>query len=799
MTATTVRRARPRPGQPAPAAAPIAPPAQPFWHGRSISLEGLLYATIFVAALVTRFWDLGRRALHHDESLHAQFSWMLAVGRGYTHDPLMHGPFLFHANALAYLLFGANDATSRVMPALAGCLLVLVPFLLRRQIGRWGALFASLLLLFSPSYLYYSRFIRHDVYTAMGTLLLFIAIVRYIEDRRPRWVYVGAAALALAITNHEITYVVIFIDVTFLAAIIIWRLSPRLAAVAGATLALMGLTFVALPRFFGWPDLPKIPWQEVHSGGGMGPIIGYLGAMLTHPRIALLLVEAILGLIAGLVVLRGLVRRAQPAPVPGRRARPPAAVGFFDSLFGRFEPGSTPYAVAHLLRDGRTLGLGALLFFTIFAVLFTTFFANLPGLLSGTFGAIGYWLGQHDVQRGDQPWFYYLILLPQYELIPVLFGGAMTLLTGARVVRFWRGRHPGSQRLLTEAFIAYWAVLMVAILSWAGEKMPWLITHAALPLIVLAASLLGELVQRLAAAGPRLSHGGLDWGVRHRGALTGAYAGLLLIIAFIFVQGAAVASLAQPPVPLPILPALLAAALATAGFGMLVGYRRAGLVAGLCLGGLLLLLQVRFGWIASFEHGDIPKEQLIYVQSSADVTRVMAEIERFSLETTGGKNIGIAYDGGEFGVAWPFEWYLRDFKNKRFFVDGPTADPGPEVPIVLLGSGNRGRAEQFLTEYEPVEYVLRWWYPEEETYRPFAIAPEIKPGRSAWRTADQPHGLRDILGSVVQSIAAQRDPAEQARLWRYFMYREPYAPLGSFNFILYVRKDVLRSYNAFRY
>ncbi len=245
--------------------------------------------------------------------------------------------------------------------------------------------------------------------------------------------------------------------------------------------------------------------------------------------------------------------------------------------------------------------------------------------------------------------------------------------------------------------------------------------------------------------------------------------------------------------------ALAAAALATAGYALLVGYRRAGLVASLCLAGLLLLAQIRFGWIASFEHGDIPKEQLIYVQSSADVTRVMAEIERFSVELTGGKDIGVAYDGGENGVAWPFEWYLRDFKNKRFYVNGPTADPGPDVPIVLIGAGNRGRAEPFLTDYEPVEYVLRWWFPEEDMYRPFAIAPEIKPGRSAWLREDQPHGLGDILASIWQSIAAQRDPAEQARLWRYFMYREPYAPLGSFNFILYVRKDVLSSYNALRY
>ena len=210
-------------------------------------------------------------------------------------------------------------------------------------------------------------------------------------------------------------------------------------------------------------------------------------------------------------------------------------------------------------------------------------------------------------------------------------------------------------------------------------------------------------------------------------------------------------------------------------------------------------MQVRLGWIVSFQHGDIPKEQLVYVQTAPDVTRVMAEVERLSEELSGGKEMPIIYDGGEYGVSWPFEWYLRDFKNKRYFPDGPTSDPGPEVPVVILGAGNRGKAEPHLTEYEGIEYVLRWHYPEEETYRPFAIAPELRPGRSAWQSQDQPHGPLDIAASVWQSIAAQRDPAEQARLWRYLMYREPYAPLGSFNFILYVRKDALRYYNALRY
>ncbi|MCC6627803.1 MAG: hypothetical protein IT340_10415, partial [Chloroflexi bacterium] len=557
-------------------------------------------------------------------------------------------------------------------------------------------------------------------------------------------------------------------------------------------LVVMGFTAVAMPRLAGWPKLPPIPWERPTYEA----IFSYLGTVLTNPLAVALLVEGVVVLVAAIVVIRQLIRDRRAAAVSrgDKTTR-----HWFDVLLGDYEPGSVPHAVYTLAKDPRTFWGGALLFAVIFVVLFTTLFSNMQGILSGLFGAIGYWLGQHDVRRGEQPWFYYLSLLPQYELIAVTFGGVMTVLTIVRGVQYWLGRRVGSLRLLTHGLLVYWALTMFVILSWAGEKMPWLITHATLPFTILAAALLGELVERLLAGDARLSVGGLTWGSRYQTGLTALYGGLMLLIAGLFVYGAAAASLAEPARPLPVLPALAAMALVTVGYGLLVGHRRAGLVASLTLAGLLALTQVRIGWMVSFENGDVPKEQLVYVQTSPDVTRVMAEIEQLSEELTGGKTMNIMYDGGESGVAWPFEWYLRDFKNKRFMPEGPTSDPGPDWPVLLVGAGYRSKVEPYLTEYEGIEYVLRWHYPEEETYRGIAIAPELRPGRSAWKTADQPHGLVDVAASLGSSIAALRDPAEQARLWRYFMYREPYAPLGSFNFILYVRKDILRYYNALRY
>ena len=74
----------------------------------------LAFAAIVAAAFLLRIHRLGERAIHHDESLHALYSWYLYSGRGYIHDPMMHGPWQFHMGALMYFLFGDSDFTARL-------------------------------------------------------------------------------------------------------------------------------------------------------------------------------------------------------------------------------------------------------------------------------------------------------------------------------------------------------------------------------------------------------------------------------------------------------------------------------------------------------------------------------------------------------------------------------------------------------------------------------------------------------------------------------------------------------------
>ncbi|HTD77430.1 MAG TPA: hypothetical protein VK898_07330 [Chloroflexota bacterium] len=107
-----------------------------------IDPEYLPFLGLMLLGLVLRFWDLGYKAYHHDESLHAFYSWRLFDGEGYEHNAMMHGPLLFELNALAYLLFGANDFTGRLVPALFGVAVIGMPYLLRHELGRAGAIAA---------------------------------------------------------------------------------------------------------------------------------------------------------------------------------------------------------------------------------------------------------------------------------------------------------------------------------------------------------------------------------------------------------------------------------------------------------------------------------------------------------------------------------------------------------------------------------------------------------------------------------------------------------------------------------
>src|SRR5690242_9087782 len=181
-----------------------------------VNWEAVYFGVLMLAVIGTRFWDLGSRALHHDESIHAYYSYQFLQGNPWQYNPAYHGPFLYNIVALGFFLFGATDATTRIMPALFGTILIGMCWFMRPYIGRFGALAAATIVAFSPSIMYYSRALRHDMFALVGTFMLFLALLGFLRTHQAKFLYLGAVGLGIGVTSHELIYINTMIFVLFM-------------------------------------------------------------------------------------------------------------------------------------------------------------------------------------------------------------------------------------------------------------------------------------------------------------------------------------------------------------------------------------------------------------------------------------------------------------------------------------------------------------------------------------------------------------------------------------------------------
>jgi uncharacterized protein (TIGR03663 family) len=237
------------------------------------------YAVLVAVALVLRLVALGDRAFHHDESQDAYFSWIFWTRGEYAYDPLLHGPLRFYLTALAYAIFGASDVSARLAPALMGTIMVALPYGLRHQLGRGAAFTAAVLLAVGPTYLYFSRFAREDIYVACLGLALLVVTFRFLARPRPHQPALIAGLLAASFATKESTFITVFVAGTFFLAEAVreriavgsWREAPLLATVASVgarawawAAVSFALVFAVLFTTFG--TNPGGLWDGIHDG-----------------------------------------------------------------------------------------------------------------------------------------------------------------------------------------------------------------------------------------------------------------------------------------------------------------------------------------------------------------------------------------------------------------------------------------------------------------------------------------------------------------------------------------------------
>jgi len=136
---------------------------------------------VALVGIFLRLQSLSDRPFHADEATGARITAQRLESSSYVFDPVhYHGPSLSAAAMASARLHGMNrwseleKAPLRIIPALAGCLLVLTPLLGRRRFGDGAMLVAALALATSPLLVYYSRMFIHEMLlTLFGVVALF--------------------------------------------------------------------------------------------------------------------------------------------------------------------------------------------------------------------------------------------------------------------------------------------------------------------------------------------------------------------------------------------------------------------------------------------------------------------------------------------------------------------------------------------------------------------------------------------------------------------------------------------------
>jgi uncharacterized protein (TIGR03663 family) len=176
---------------------------------------------VVLLGTTARMLFLGDRVAHWDEARVGYWILDFAHTGDYEYRPIIHGPFLQHANRLVFGLFGATDATMRYVPALVGGLLPLSALLFRERLRAAETLALAFFLAANPVLLYYSRFMRGDPLVGAFMFVAFALFVRAVDTRRSRYVFgaVGFVALGFTVKENAPVYVLCWLGA---AAVVGW-------------------------------------------------------------------------------------------------------------------------------------------------------------------------------------------------------------------------------------------------------------------------------------------------------------------------------------------------------------------------------------------------------------------------------------------------------------------------------------------------------------------------------------------------------------------------------------------------
>lgn len=468
-----------------------------------------VFILIICIAFFLRFYHLDERVFHHDEAAVGYFTYKLFNDGVYSYDPSFHGPFMYYATSEIYRHLKDTIYASRLLPAIFGASMIFLLFPLRRYLGKTGLVLAAFFFALSPSFLYYSRFYREDIFISFFTLLALVCAVKYAEafdeDRRSvsklnLFFMAGIAISVLIVINR--------FDYAFQSKAIEYTISSILLLFL--VLLVLYIMKSGVEDIRTWYSIERIFYLAV---GGIS--ISSIAALKENAYI----IMALIALFLFMYFIRekwyiGLIERLKK---PDKELIIPVAEMIFLVV----------------------------VIIVVFSLFYSGNLLDIAGMKDAVIKALSHWYEMHRIQRMGGPYYFYVPIIALYELPVFVFGILGMFYYGCRdrkkekllavLLVYWvivdlmyliAQYFPWAEKFLPTTyvqssiiiflplliigiigvvyiknrfigFLVFWALSNFFVYSYVQEKVPWLVLNPLLPLILIASAYLGEILPGL--------------------------------------------------------------------------------------------------------------------------------------------------------------------------------------------------------------------------------------------------------------------------------------------------------------
>ncbi len=765
-----------------------------------------LFGLLLAACVFTRLYDLGDKALMHDESLFVYYcEYQLHREWTYNYMPILHGPLMIELQAMVFHVFGDSTYTMRLgcgLLGIAGFLLILG---LRPFFGESGTWAALTFYVVSTGLTFYSRFFRNDALFHFLTILIILCACWWYRTQSRRWLVGLVLAIVLLFCNKENSLILYFSGISFF---VFWVIQD---AVQWFLKGKSGEALASKP--YPAPEPAKVPnafWLSVaiFAAGVLVFTRVFEGIKFDADVVRAVGHDYFLKDVHSLKLLLGIlppgVESAKDLPwyQSPWTWRKLYAVGFlfllgavaFAKVFIRFELGHREVLTRFwngLARNKWWLLAAAALGLFIYLGVFTTWFKHPRGPFKIYRDTFGYWLGQHEWERITGPFHYQMVITLIYELPAVLLmvGGWMLALARPRWGRVFILPLLGLLTLLCVLYFnsAEWEQFLTSpVVSEAGQQ-----THATgkaflKDTINVTSGVHVYLILVLSAICVVLT-----WKALWRGQIFHAW---LLWWAVSSIGGYSYAGEKVPWVGTHMmLPIVLLAASYTGKLWDHWGLRHRGWF--FVILGIFVLWNAKAMINANFRNNDDIRERVLYGHTSEDLKQhaddVIAYWKRASIrpdwqrnhnDLTKLKEVRVLVKATDSAI-WPLRWYFRNIEWTEY--DDP-AKAQEKYEFVFLDANDLDKYPNIREHYTVYRGRGRgFWQPQ---------LPDWKRLADAWLNLI-PRQYEDRPSSVKTRAADSR--AEWKKIKDYLLHRRtferagsPYPSVSSVDYFFCVRKDV---------